>query len=409
MSAQYGGDEIGAIVLDAGSHSTRAGFAGEDTPKCLIPTNYGTVPATSKKYYSDGSIHQPREGMEIGNFINDGTVQDFSAANDMWTHVFKNELRINAAEHPLMITEPVWNSASQREQTLEIAFESLNVPASYLVKGAVAAAFAGGKSTALVIDIGHGVTSVTPVHDGLVLKRGLQKQAFAGAALNQIVSNLFDERQIEVVPHFSVKRKGQPETGKDAVFKPTTGLTTSFLKAERVRIVEEFKESVLQVYESSYNEHTASLRPGRKFEFATGRQESFKAERYGISEAFFTTDESHVSLPEMIKTAISSTEVDLRPMLLQNIIVTGGSSLISGLEARLQTELMQLYPGAKLRISAAGNTVERKCAGWLGGSILASLGTFHQLWISKGEWDENGPSRSEHGSRTEFLEKRCNK
>lgn len=409
MTAEYGGDEIGALVLDPGTHSTRAGFAGEDTPKSIIPSNYGTVTASAKKYYSDGTIHQPRADMEIENFMKESTVQNFDAANDMWTYMFKDQLRISAAEHPLMITEPVWNQAGQREKTLEIAFESLNVPASYLLKGAVAAAFAAGKSTALVIDIGHGVTTVTPVHDGLVLKRGMQKQAFAGAALNKIVSDIFNERQVEVLSHFSVKKKGQPETGKDAVLNSPTGLTNSFLQAERTRIVEEFKESMLQVYETTYDESAAEQRPSRKFEFATGRQEVFKGERFRISEALFTSDDTRASLQEMIKTAISSTEVDIRPMLLQNIVITGGSSLIPGLEARLQTELAQLYPGAKLRITAAGNTVERKCAGWLGGSILASLGTFHQLWISKAEWDEHGPSRAESGSRSEFLEKRCNK
>ncbi len=34
-----------------------------------------------------------------------------------------------------------------------------------------------------------------------------------------------------------------------------------------------------------------------------------------------------------------------------------------------------------------GNPIERRYAAWLGGSILASLGTFHQLWISKQEWE----------------------
>lgn len=38
------------------------------------------------------------------------------------------------------------------------------------------------------------------------------------------------------------------------------------------------------------------------------------------------------------------------------------------------------------KIHAPGNPIERRYGGWLGGSILASLGTFHQLWISKEEW-----------------------
>lgn len=35
---------------------------------------------------------------------------------------------------------------------------------------------------------------------------------------------------------------------------------------------------------------------------------------------------------------------------------------------------------------------ERKYSVWIGGSILASLSTFQQMWISKQEYDEAGPS-----------------
>jgi actin-related protein len=42
---------------------------------------------------------------------------------------------------------------------------------------------------------------------------------------------------------------------------------------------------------------------------------------------------------------------------------------------------------AQTKIHAPGNPIERRYGGWLGGSILASLGTFHQLWISREEWE----------------------
>lgn len=35
---------------------------------------------------------------------------------------------------------------------------------------------------------------------------------------------------------------------------------------------------------------------------------------------------------------------------------------------------------------------DRKYSVWIGGSILASLSTFQQMWISKGEYDDSGPS-----------------
>lgn len=47
----------------------------------------------------------------------------------------------------------------------------------------------------------------------------------------------------------------------------------------------------------------------------------------------------------------------------------------------------------QVKIHAPGNPVERKYGGWMGGSVLASLGTFHQLWISKEGWDVCSLSR----------------
>jgi hypothetical protein len=41
----FGGDEVGALVFDIGSHTTRAGFAGEDTPKVSM---HPTVPVSVK-------------------------------------------------------------------------------------------------------------------------------------------------------------------------------------------------------------------------------------------------------------------------------------------------------------------------------------------------------------------------
>jgi actin-related protein len=34
----HGGDEVGGIVMDIGTHTTKAGFSGEDTPKAIFPS-----------------------------------------------------------------------------------------------------------------------------------------------------------------------------------------------------------------------------------------------------------------------------------------------------------------------------------------------------------------------------------
>ena len=64
--------------------------------------------------------------------------------------------------------------------------------------------------------------------------------------------------------------------------------------------------------------------------------------------------------------------------------------MISGIADRMKKELDSIAPSAmKNRVIAQP---ERKYSVWIGGSILASLSTFQQMWISKQEYDECGPA-----------------
>lgn len=95
----------------------------------------------------------------------------------------------------------------------------------------------------------------------------------------------------------------------------------------------------------------------------------------------------------LISLTLSSVDIDLRSSVAHNIIITGGVSLIPQLTERLYTELTNSNPGLKIRLHAVGNSSERFNQAWIGGSILASLGTFHQMWVSKEEYQEVGPDR----------------
>lgn len=99
-----------------------------------------------------------------------------------------------------------------------------------------------------------------------------------------------------------------------------------------------------------------------------------------------------------MRAAVNSVDADLRPLLLGNVVVTGSTSLLTGFNDRLNSELTGIWPGVKIKIHAAGLTSERRFGAWIGGSILASLGTFHQMWISRAEYEENGAA---------IVEKRC--
>ena len=57
---------------------------------------------------------------------------------------------------------------------------------------------------------------------------------------------------------------------------------------------------------------------------------------------------------------------------------------------------MELHDAAptnvRVKVTASANAVERKFATWIGGSILASLGSFQQMWMSKQEYENTGRS-----------------
>ncbi|MCJ1223961.1 NuA4 histone acetyltransferase subunit [Toensbergia leucococca] len=458
-TAEYGGDEISALVLDPGYSTTRAGFAGEDVPKSVIPSYYGIIPSgTSKKQlFGDNSIHTPLPNISIGNPMSlDGTVEDWDTATNLWEYAITSRLTnarpgnpmtnglndkpngdvdVNMEgvedqekpleENPLLMTETGWNSGKNREKGIEIAMENWGCPAYWLARNGVLAAFSAGKPSALVVDIGAANISITPVHDGLILKKGVARSPLAGNFISSQLRLLFSTSQppIPLTPHYLITSKipvdaGAPSQATYRTFLPNTAPHPSFRRFEEERILTEFKESVVQVWASTSGRlglqgtpphEVARNTPGRPFEMPDGWNQMFGAERYRAAEGIFDakmalTDPSNPApptgqtLPALIQSSLSQVDIDVRPHLLGNVVVTGGSSLLYNFSDRLQLELGALYPGPRLRITAPGNTAERKFASWIGGSILASLGTFHQMWISKKEYDEHGPV---------IVEKRC--
>ena len=97
-------------------------------------------------------------------------------------------------------------------------------------------------------------------------------------------------------------------------------------------------------------------------------------------------------LPEMVADVIKACDTDTRRELWGGVVVSGGGSLVPGLTERLHARLNELVPqmSMKVKVIAPTSPQERRFSVWIGGSILASLGSFQQLWMSKQEYDEVG-------------------
>ena len=243
-----------------------------------------------------------------------------------------------------------------------------------------------------------------------MLKKGVIRSPLGGNYISSQVRSLFSSSSppIPLNPHYLVTSKtpidaGSPSQATFRTFAPGTEPDASFRVLQEERVLTEFKETIVQVWPGvgRLNGHDntgrpnidiAKSTPARSFEFPDGYNQPFGYERYRPAESLFDpkaafpaidssaiTPQAGQSLPEMIKTSLSSVDVDIRPLLLSSVVVCGASSLLYGFTDRLNQELQVLYPGMRIRVSASGNTYERRFASWIGGSILASLGTFHQV------------------------------
>ncbi|EPB85937.1 hypothetical protein HMPREF1544_07269 [Mucor circinelloides 1006PhL] len=434
----YGGDEVNALVLDMGSTMTRAGYAGEDAPRVMFPTSFGyidieeqvttapteqtngedtvmaeaseqpsapvqqqTTTKTTRKYYiGDNKINTFRSNMEIKSPFKDGLVEDWDAVEHIWDATFSQMLRIDPRNHPLLCTEVAWNTPENRQKTMQLAFEKFDFPAFYLTPDAVMSAFSVGRATALVLDSGGAITSAVPVYDGFVLKKGILHQPLAGDSIvDKIKQQLDAELNYTITPHYKIAKKKAVEKDQqpDIELRQLEGITDSFNDYQINRVLNEFKETICQVADTEFEEEVLSSRSKKTFEFPDGFSHSFGLDRFKLPEMLFQPnvydkENKFVGVHDMVYNSINNCDIDLRPLLFNNVVVTGGNTLFKGFNERLNHELPLKAPGSKIKIHAAGNTTERKSSSWLGGSILASLGTFHQLWVSRKEYEEFGDS-----------------
>ena len=115
------------------------------------------------------------------------------------------------------------------------------------------------------------------------------------------------------------------------------------------------------------------------------------AEQYQCPEALFDPTLCGArpgGLHEIIATSINMIDEDIRKEVYYNIVLSGGCSMLQGLKERLNEEVVRLSPaGTVVRMVAQP---DRKDAVWVGASILASLRTFKEQWVTREEYEEHG-------------------
>ena len=168
------------VVLDNGAYTIKAGFAGHDDPKSIIPNCIAKSKRSASTFVGEQTETFSMTGdMSQLNFqrpFERGYLNDWEIETQVWDHLFSEKhLDIEPNENSLMFTEPLVNPDVLQQQMNEVVFETYGFQSCYRATSPRLAAkyysleheysdFAKSFSH-LVVDSGYSWTTVTPVFD----------------------------------------------------------------------------------------------------------------------------------------------------------------------------------------------------------------------------------------------------
>ena len=202
------------VVIDNGAYTVKGGFAGHDDPKAVLPNCIAKpkrgvnvfVGEETEKFSMTGDMSQ----LTFQRPFERGYLNDWEIETQVWDHLFSEKhLDIEPYENSLMVTEPLVNPNSLKQQMNEVVFETYGFQSYYRATTPRLAAkyysiehefsdFANSFSH-LVVDSGYSWTTVTPVFDEFNIAASVKRVNIGGKALTNYLKHLVSYRHFNVM------------------------------------------------------------------------------------------------------------------------------------------------------------------------------------------------------------------
>ncbi|XP_048190964.1 uncharacterized protein LOC125342689 [Perognathus longimembris pacificus] len=342
---------MAAIVIDTGTGFTKCGLAGEDHVLNVVPSQVHLL-----QHAGQGQPQYAVPENQEGSYpvLNRGVVSDWDALEVLWQHLFYCRLGVKPEQLAVLVADSPISPRTNREKVAEILFERFHVPAMQTVHQALLTLYAYGRTTGLVLGSGHGTSYVAPILTGDLGPLDTYRLDVAGADLTDYLAQLL-----------LAGGHSPPKAG----------------------LVNQIKEACCYVAMDMEAE-MARTQSQARLDFVLPDKQiiTLGTERFCCPEALFQPNLlglNQPGLPQLALLSISQLEATQQKQLLANVVLEGGSTLVSGFPERLRQEL---GPDATVLGSP-----HRAVAAWLGGSIMACRSSFQSLWLSRHEYEEEGP------------------
>ncbi len=359
------------VVLDIGQYSSKVGFAGEDFPSQVFFSIVGVPKYQNLQYgaITKQELYVGEEIQSVGLYkinypIDRGKIINWDYFEKIVDYAFYS-LRVEPTlVNVLFATHPKFPK-DDLKRIFELFLEHYQCMAFYPVIDSLCTLYSGGFQTGLVIEIGDSSTRIVPIFQGFILNYAVRILDIGGKILTKYMEKIAHE-----LLGFS---------------------TDSSISRELIRALKE-KACFVSL---DYNEDLRRSEQYKKqYSMPDGSTVTLSKERFIVPELLFNPswELEGKSLALEILDTIDQCDIDIRPDLLNNIFISGGSSMFPNLKARLHKELeLELIRRKRseqfIRIIAPR---ERTYSVWVGGSILATIPEFSERWITRAKYFNEG-------------------
>ncbi|MBA0709553.1 hypothetical protein Golax_024582 [Gossypium laxum] len=376
-----------AAVVDAGSKLLKAGLAVPDQAPSLI------IPTQMKRMLEDGSSvdNSLLEDVTIDPVVR-GCVKDWDAMEDLLHHVLYTGLEWEVGnEGQILFTEPLCTPKAVRERLVQLLFETFNVSGFYASEQAVLSLYAVGRISGCTVDIGHGKIAekafFLPANliDFLychVNRTSTDIAAVLEGAVQHIASRRFEVGGIDLTKLLA------QELGKS---NPMVNLSLSDVE----KLKEQF--SCCAEDEVAYDRMLRSCET-EEHTLPDGQVIRIGRERFTVGEALFQPSilglEAHGIVEQLVR-SIATVSSENQKQLLENTVLCGGTTSMTGFESRFQKEASLCSSAIRPSLVKPPEYMPENLSvysAWVGGAILAKVVFPQNQHVTKADYDETGPS-----------------
>ena len=168
------------------------------------------------------------------------------------------------------------------------------------------------------------------------------------------------------------------------------GYSFTSLERDRIRDMKEKLGYVSLDFEEELRKDKSNCEE-KEYELPDGYKLRIGNEMFRCAEPLFQPSLLGMStsgLQDVAFHSIMKCDIDIRSVMFRNIVLSGGSSLFTGMGARMKREISNLAPlSAVVKVKSP----ETQHSAWIGGSFLASMDQFQSMCVSKEDYNEVGP------------------